>query len=353
MSLNMHRNDFIFSIRELRHYLLNKGIKPKQIRLPVGSISNFSFLSSKYYLDLIDWKNLDDPLRKMVIPDMKENKFKGYELSDPIGDKSHAPVPGIIHCYPDRCLLNLTSACGIHCRFCFRRNLLCDNQVDVFQSIKYIADHSKIWEVILSGGDPLAMTDEFLKRIMVSLKKINHVKVIRFHTRIPVVYPKRITEKMRNILGEVPSLIIVIHINHHREITSKFVKTVERLKQTKAMLLSQTVLLKGVNDDAETLIKLFKGLVELGIKPYYLHHLDLVKGTDHFRISVEKGKAIFCKIRENISGVCIPEYVIDLPGGTGKIPVFWLKETAKNVYKGKNYQQEKISYLDAYKDSGN
>lgn len=343
----MNKNDFIFSLKELCQYLIKKSIDLKRANISADLIPiSTDFLVSKYYLDLIDWDNLNDPLRKMVIPDRLETCVKDYELTDPIGDEIHSPVPGIIHRYPDRCLLNLVNTCATRCRFCIRKNLLSRSSADFGRCLEYLKIHPEIWEVILSGGDPLVLTDNYLKTIILRLKRIKHVKVIRFHTRVPVVYPKRITPNLVYVIKGASPLTVVIHINHAQEITDSFIKAVNLLKQTGAILLSQTVLLKDVNNNAATLTKLFKRLVEIGIKPYFLHHPDLVKGTHRFRIALEEGKSLLKKLRGNISGVCLPEYVVDLPGGFGKIPVFHLKKKAKRVYEAINYKNKKIKYID-------
>lgn len=398
----MNKSDFIFSLPQLVKYLHTKGIKlsKNDTLLTDRPKNHFFLLVPKYYIDLIDWDHPDDPLRKMVITSNLENEVKDYELTDPIGDQPHSPVPGIIHRYPDRCLLNLINICAIHCRFCFRRNLLASATGNFAKSMEYIASHPEIWEVILSGGDPFMYTDDFLEKILNRLKAIPHVKIIRFHTRIPAVYPTRITGNFLHILkggnipkkliqnnewvtrasypslrsGQAPNnkrfilrseatkgrtlrdsthtkdsrLIIVLHINHPREITKHFRQVVEKMKNAGIMLLSQTVLMKGVNNDAVTLAKLFKGLIEIGVKPYYLHHLDLAAGTDHFRISVEEGKSIMRQLRGHISGHCIPEYVIDTPGGFGKIPVFWFERINEKTYKAESFEGKQINYIDYF-----
>lgn len=343
----LNKNDFIFSFKELREYLSKKGWEIAKTGLKEEIKNNFFLMIPKYYLDLIDWYDPNDPLRKMVLTSSLENDVKKYEIEDPIGDRTSTKVPGIIHRYPDRCLLMLTHDCAVHCRFCFRKSLLKNNRVDLTKSLEYIKNHKEIWEVILSGGDPFMLSNEFLNKVITSLRKIQHIKVIRFHTRAPVVYPKRIDKNFLKIISKAHPLVIVFHINHPREITYEFIKKVEQLKSSKALLLSQSVLLKDINNDPKILTDLFKKLVETGIKPYYLHHLDKAKGTHHFRIAIEEGKKIFEKLRKNISGVCLPSYVIDLPD-QGKIPVSWLQKLSKNTYTGVNYLGKKVSYKDNY-----
>lgn len=340
----MQKNDFISSLDELKAYLKSKGLFFNGLKQePL-----FPLLVPKFYLDLIDWENQNDPLRKMVIPTLLENNLKDYELNDPIGDLTHSPVAGIIHRYPDRCLLNLTYSCAVHCRFCFRKNLSFDQKTNLENCLKYIGNHKEIWEVILSGGDPLITDHKLLEKTFCELKKIDHVKIIRLHTRVPVVYPKKIDEQLIKIFKTTKTLIIVVHVNHPREISPEFIKVIQKLKNEGIMLLGQSVLLKDINNDEKILSDLFKRLIEIGVEPYYLHHLDLVKGTNHFRVSLEEGKKIMQKLRGNISGECIPEYIVDIPGGLGKIPVFWLKKKSKNVYEGKNFEGKKVKYKDGY-----
>ncbi len=344
----MNKQDFIFSIPQLKDYLKEKRWDIARITLPSKKELNnqFFLLVPKYYIDLINWYDPEDPLRKMVITSNLETDRHPYELEDPIGDQSHSPLPGIVHRYPDRCLLMLTNICAVHCRFCFRRNLLHNNKADFEKSIQYIEDHQELWEVILSGGDPFMFTDYFLEKVLNRLTKIKHIKTIRFHTRTPAVYPQRVTCEFLNIISKARPLTVVFHINHPREITDEFKKSVELLKNAGAMLLSQTVLMKGVNNNSETLSHLFKGLVEISIKPYYLHHLDLAEGTHHFRVPIEEGKSIMHKLRGNISGVCLPEYVIDTPGGYGKVPVFWFQHVSKNTYQTTSFEWKNIVYID-------
>lgn len=344
----MNTQDFIFSLPELKEYLAQKGIDIEKAHLPHVQTPNFSLQIPKYYVDLINWYDQDDPLRKMVVYDELEEDVKEYELTDPIGDKPHSPVAGIVQRYPDRCLLMLTNFCAVHCRFCFRRNLLSTHLADYEKALQYIEHTPTIWEVILSGGDPFMLTDIFLQKILLRLGQIKHLKVIRFHTRTPAVYPMKVTEQFCEIISKSKTTIVVLHINHPREITKEFVESIAHLKKAGIMVLSQTVLMRGVNDDVKTLETLFKNLVEIGVKPYYLHHLDLAAGTDHFRVSLKKGKSLIQHLRGRISGVCMPEYVIDTPGGYGKIPVFWFKHISEKEYTATSYEGKDILYVDHF-----
>lgn len=340
----MHHHHFIHSLPQLVRYLDQKGIKHK---IKIAQYQDpFSLLIPTYYVDLINWSDLHDPLGKMVLADRQEKTIQQYELVDPIADKAHSPVPGIIHRHTNRCLLMLTNACHVHCRFCFRKNMLSTNHANLKQAIAYIRSHTQLEEVIFSGGDPLALTDYMLRTIMDQIDTIDHVRIVRFHTRTPAVYPMRINTSFLESLASSKSLIVVLHINHVREITQAFRKAVHKLKKANMLLLAQTVLLKEVNDTATDLSQLFTHLIEIGVKPYYLHHLDKAAGTHHFRISIKQGLRIMRELRTAVSGTSMPHYVIDLPGGGGKVPVNEFREVAPNIYETVDFEGNKVRYED-------
>ena len=344
----MNKQDFVFSVAQLKEYLAQNGWDVSRMEKSAAWPEHgFNLLIPKYYIDLIDWYDGEDPLRKMVLTSNLEQEIHEYEVADPIGDESHSPVPGIIHRYPDRCLLMLTNACAVHCRFCFRKNLLTSSTADYQKSINYLKEHTELWEVILSGGDPFTFTDTFMEKVICDIRAIPHIKMIRFHTRTPAVYPMRVNDRFLEVIALAMPSTIVIHINHPREITPEFIIAAQQLSTSGALVLSQTVLMKDINNSAETLAQLFKGLVEIGVKPYYLHHLDPAAGTHHFRTSVEQGKKIMQELRGNIPGTCIPEYVIDTPGGYGKIPVFWFSQTGDTTYEAISFEGKKIVYTDS------
>jgi lysine 2,3-aminomutase len=237
-------------------------------------------------------------------------------------------VPGIVHRYPDRVLLKAVHVCPVYCRFCFRREMvgpqglgtLTPGELDA--AIGYIAEHTEIWEVILTGGDPLVLSPRRLGAIMERLAAIPHVKIVRFHTRVPVVEPERIDAAMVDALKRSgKTTYLAVHANHPRELTAEARRGFDRLIDAGIMLISQTVLLKGVNDDVDTLAAMMRGFVENRIRPYYLHHPDLAPGTSHFRIGLAEGQALVTKLRGRISGLCQPTYVLDIPGGHGKAPI--------------------------------
>lgn len=344
----------IRSAVELKNYLAQQNISWEAAYLPPFELFTESFpLRIPYhYANLIHWQDPTDPLRLMVIPDVQELQPKAYELSDPIGDHPHEVVPGLIHRYPDRCLLLLTSYCLVHCRFCFRREVVGKVRPVQFQAIqKYLTEHTEVKEIIFSGGDPFTFPVGFLQSIVSHLRELDHIKTWRFHTRVPSTDPGSVSdewieqlEQLQNKLGK--KIVIVIHINHAREVTPEFLTLVSRLQKIGCLILSQTVLLKGVNDQSMALEDLFRLLTENNVKPYYLHHLDQVYGSHHFRISIEQGKEIFRSLRGNVSGICLPEYVLDLPGGYGKVPVMWLERLDQKTYKATTFDGKEVEYVD-------
>jgi lysine 2,3-aminomutase len=278
--------------------------------------------------ELIDPDDADDPIARQFIPDPAELEQAPEELADPIGDEAHAPVPGIVHRYPDRVLLKLTHVCAVYCRFCFRREMVGPGKAKALSrealdaALAYIAARPEIWEVILTGGDPLVLAPRRLADVMRRLSAIDHVKVIRLHTRVPVADPSAVTDRLIAALRAAGKAVYVaLHANHPRELTPAVRAACARLVDAGVPLLGQSVLLKGVNDDPETLGALMRAMVETRIKPYYLHHPDLAPGTSHFRTTIAEGQALMRAIRGRYSGLCQPTYVLDIPGGHGKVPI--------------------------------
>lgn len=270
----------------------------------------------------------DDPLGRQFVPSVEELAATLGETSDPIGDEAHSPVAGIVQRYPDRVLLKLTHVCATYCRFCFRREAVGPGKADALSAaqieaaLAYIAKRPQIWEVIFTGGDPLVLSPRRLRAVMARLASIDHVKIVRFHTRVPVVDPATVTAELVQALRcPDKTTYVALHANHPRELTAEARAACDRIVEAGIPMLSQTVLLKGVNDDAETLAALMRAFVETRIKPYYLHHLDQAPGTGHFRTTLDEGQALMRALRGRVSGLCQPTYVLDIPGGAGKVPV--------------------------------
>jgi len=285
--------------------------------------ARFSMQITPYYLGLI--REPGDAIWRQCVPDESELVDDGL-LLDPLHEEALSPVPGVVHRYPDRVLFLVAGTCAVYCRFCTRkRRVGCsDGRVtfnDVRNGIDYIAATPSIREVILSGGDPLLMHDMLLKDMLDRLRAIPHVEIIRLHTRLPVTLPERITEKLCALLRRYQPLFLNTHFNHPRELTREAAEACAMLADSGIPLGNQTVLMKGVNDRAEILAELFRCLLQMRVRPYYLHHLDLCAGTSHFRTSIEAGLQIMAQLRGQVSGMAIPQYVVDLPGGRGKIPL--------------------------------
>jgi lysine 2,3-aminomutase len=275
---------------------------------------------------LIDPANSADPIAAQFVPSEAELEIAREERADPIGDARWSPLPGIVHRYPDRVLLKPTLLCPVYCRFCFRREVVGKrpamlDQSTLARAFDYIRQRPEIWEVIITGGDPLVLAPRRLAEIVRTLDRISHVAVIRFHTRVPMVDPSRVKPALVRALTAEKAVYVVVHANHPRELTVRAKEALIQLSRAGIPLLSQTVLLRGVNDDAVVLEALFRGLVAMRVKPYYLHHADLAPGTAHFRTGIAPGQRLVRSLRGRISGLCQPTYVLDIPGGYGKVPI--------------------------------
>jgi lysine 2,3-aminomutase len=269
-----------------------------------------------------------DPIARQFVPDAAELERTEGESHDPIGDDAHSPLEGIVHRYPDRVLLKLTHVCAVYCRFCFRREMVGPagrgalSAAAVEAALAYIRAHPEIWEVILTGGDPLVLSARRLSAVMNALARVDHVKVVRVHTRVPVASPALVTPTLvRALKASAKATYVLVHVNHPRELSGKARAACARLIDAGIPMLSQSVLLAGVNDDAATLGELMRSLVECRIKPYYLHHGDLAPGTAHLRTTVARGQELMRSLHGRVSGLCQPAYVLDIPGGHGKSPI--------------------------------
>ncbi|MEM7651421.1 MAG: lysine-2,3-aminomutase-like protein [Pseudomonadota bacterium] len=266
-----------------------------------------------------------DAVAKQYIPQSQELKILPSENPDPIGDDAHSPIKGIVHRYPDRVLFKPANICAVYCRYCFRREMVGPQNSDILNAkereaaLDYIREHNEIWEVILTGGDPLVLSARQLKDIIEALNDIEHVRIIRVHTRVPIADPRRINAELLDALKSEKPIYIALHVNHAQELIEETRAALKALHSQGIHMLSQSVLLKGVNNKSETLAELYRELVSLNVKPYYLHHPDLAPGTSHFRLSIEEGQKIMQELRGHLSGLCQPTYMLDIPGGAGKV----------------------------------
>ncbi len=277
-----------------------------------------------YYLSLI--RSPDDPLGKQAIPDVRELE-KTLTEADPLAEEPQSPVPGLIHRYPDRVVFLVSNACAMFCRYCMRKRNIRQGETghraerDLERGIRYISDTPEIRDVILSGGDPLLLSTDRLAGILKQVRAIGHVETIRIHTRVPCTLPFRITGPLVAELKKHHPLYINTHFNHPDEITPEAALACARLADAGIPLGCQTVLLKGVNDRPEVMAALMRKLVKIRVRPYYIHHPDPVAGTAHFRPTLETGFTVMRALRGHLSGLCVPHYMVDLPGGKGKMPV--------------------------------
>ena len=277
---------------------------------------------------LIDRSDPADPIARQFVPDVRELQQLPQERADPLGEAQLSPVPGLVHRYPDRVLLKLTHVCPVYCRFCFRREVVGPGGPQALSgaaldaALAYIAGVPGIWEVILTGGDPFMLSPRRIVEVTSRLGEIAHVKVLRWHTRVPAVEPARVTPELVSALqSSSQTVYVALHANHPRELTEAARAACARIVDAGMPMLSQTVLLRGVNDDAETLAALMRAFVEARVKPYYLHHLDPAPGTSHFRTTIAEGQALMRALRGRLSGIAQPTYVLDIPGGHGKVPI--------------------------------
>jgi len=308
-----------------------------------------------YFLSLLA-KDNSTAVRKTIIPHISETVVKDYEMRDPLGEERASPVPGLVHRYPDRVLLLITDTCAMYCRYCTRRRLVGHKEKAMTWSkfsdvVSYIREHEEIRDVLVSGGDPLILENERLEKILKALYAIQHVEIIRIGTKVPVTLPQRITPSLCNMLKQFHPLFVNINFIHPKEITPEVKLACDRLSRAGIPLGSQTVLLRGVNDDADTMKKLMHELLKIRVKPYYIYSCDRVSGTSHFRTSLSKGIEIMEKLRGWTSGLAVPTFVADTSGGGGKVPVmpnYIVSQDSKKIvlrnYKGKEfvYYEEKV-----------
>ena len=315
----------------------------------------YPFVSTSYYLSLAE-PSLDDPIMRQLCPSPEELIDNVGLFDDPLAEEERSPVPGLVHRYPDRVLLILTNACFMNCRHCTRKRLwqkgrYIHNLLEIDRMIDYIKEHPQVRDVIISGGDPLTLSNELLDEVLGKIRAIPHVEIIRIGTRAPVVAPWRLSYELLQVLKKYRPLWMNTQFNHIKEITLHSADAVQRVGECGIPVSNQSVLLKGVNDNVEAMTKLCHGLLKIGVRPYYLYHCDPVCGTSHFRTSISKGIEIIEKMRGHTSGLAVPTYVVDAVQGGGKIPLqppnmIYNKEENKILLR--NYRNQRFEYDESW-----
>ena len=328
-------------------------LSPAERELLESREGTVPFSVTPYYASLLDPADPDDPLRRSVIPRREETASAEEDYADPLREHEDSPVPSLVHRYPDRVLFLTTPVCSTYCRYCTRSRIVGDGPTGPLfaeweRAIRYIEDHSEVRDVLLSGGDPLTLSNDRLKWLLDRLRRIPHVEIVRIGTKVPAVLPQRITPALVEMLREYHPLFMSIHFTHPDELTPEAAEACGRLADAGIPLGSQTVLLKGINDSADVLTRLFRGLLTLRVRPYYLYQCDLVRGSKHFRTTIEKGLEIMDRIQGFTTGYAVPKYVVDAPEGGGKIPLFSNRIVAVEgrVVKLRNYEGKLFTYVD-------
>ena len=338
----------VTNLSQLENHL---NLSNKERNGVILSGNKLSLSITPHFFNLIEANNPDCPIRKQVIPTVDEISVSSDEMSDPCGEDSHMPVPGLVHRYPDRVLFLLTDRCASYCRYCTRsrvvsgagENNLKTNFEDAFQ---YLENNKSIRDVLFSGGDPLLYADNKLEKIIKRIRNIKHIEFIRIGTRIPIFLPQRITPNLCNMLKKYHPLWMSVHTNHPKELTSEVKQALEMLADSGIPLGNQSVLLKGVNDDISTMKSLVHKLLQCRVRPYYLYQCDLIEGSSHLRTSASKGIEIIEGLRGHTSGYAVPQFVIDAPGGGGKIPInpeYVVEKNSKQL-KIRNYEGKSFIY---------
>jgi lysine 2,3-aminomutase len=314
--------------------LVEAGLLEPERRAPLGAVGERYAVAVTPTMAALAAADPDGPVARQFIPDERELLRLSEESDDPISDGAKSPIKGIVHRYPDRVLLKPLHACPVYCRFCFRREMVGPggeglSGPELQAALDYIRATPAIWEVVITGGDPMMLSARRLRDIVQALGDIAHVGVVRLHTRVPVVDPARVTDALIDALTAARAQLtpwVALHVNHADELTDAARAAIARLADAGIPLVSQTVLLRGINADVDTLDTLFRALVRLRVKPYYLHHPDMAPGTSHFRLPQSEGLAITRALRRQLSGLAQPTYIWDVPGASGKIPVDWVSE---------------------------
>jgi len=343
-----HFRNRISSVDELTRHILLSAKDQEQIRLVT---TKYPLSVTPYYFSLIDWDNPDDPVRTQAIPSFKEIGLAGMGTEDPLDEKGHSPVPGLVHRYPDRALMVLTDICPMLCRHCTRKREWrhggwVHTPEEMERMLDYIRKTEAVRDVVISGGDPLTLSVRRLEEVLAGLRQIKHVEMVRIGTRFPVVLPQRIDDELCSMLSKYGPIWVNTHFNHPREITLEAAQACDRLLRAGIPVNNQSVLLRGVNDTVETQLRLCRELLRIKVRPYYLFQCDEVQGTEHLRTPVETGIKIIEGMRGHTSGLAVPSFVIDLPQGGGKVPVqpnYVVLQTSEELLI-RNYQGRLFQY---------
>jgi lysine 2,3-aminomutase len=327
------------------------NLSPEEIEAIEASKGRMATAITPYFAKLMDRNDSNCPIRRQAIPTMAEFHFSPADLMDPCAEDENSPVHGLVHRYPDRALLLVTDKCAVYCRYCTRRRMVgssekCITEEDLDEAIAYIQATKKVRDVLISGGDPLLLEDDHLERIIAKVRKAPHVEIVRIGTRVPVTLPQRITPTLASILRKYHPLWISIHFTHPKEITKEVRRACAILAEAGIPLGSQTVLLRGINDRSVVMKRLMHELLKIRVRPYYIYQCDLAMGTEHFRTPIAVGINIIEKLRGHTTGYAVPSFVIDAPGGGGKIPVgpTYLISQDKGRVVLRNYQGKVFEY---------
>jgi len=345
---------------QLRNRITTKEVLEKLVNLTpneekgiAGSGTKLTMSIPPYFASLIDPENPNCPIRKQCIPQQYELETAPEEMTDPCGEDKNSPVRGLVHRYPDRVLFLVNEMCAMYCRYCTRSRMVGDGHRTLSMqtynnAFEYIRAHKEIRDVLISGGDPLTLSDRVLEHIIKTLKSIPHVEFVRIGTRIPVTLPQRITFELVNMLKKYSPIWMSIHFNHPREVTKRVKFACDLIADSGIPMGSQTVLLKGINDNTAVMKKLMHELLKIRVRPYYIYQCDPILGSKHFRTPVSAGIDIMEKLRGHTTGYAVPTYVIDGPGGGGKIPIApqYIVKHEGNMYTLRNYAGEQYTYVD-------
>jgi lysine 2,3-aminomutase len=346
---------------QLQHSLSSAAELARELRLSEAEAAGLAALGERgfpvaitpYYLGLMDRGDPNCPVRRQVVPRLEELTPVPGDMEDPLGEAVHEAAPHLIVRYPDRALLIATDRCAVYCRFCTRSRLVgagggARPLSALGPALEYLQNHPEITDVIISGGDPMVMTTERLLRLIVAVRSVASVETIRLATRVPVVLPQRVTDELLAALRPHHPIWIMTHFNHPRELSPEAARACNRLADAGFPVMNHTVLLRGVNDDADVLAKLFRGLVRLRVRPYYLLQADPVRGTGHLRTPLQVGIDIMERLQGRLSGIALPKLIVDTPGGLGKVPVGpnYVLRSQAGVTRFRTHRGVEVDYID-------